>query len=98
MSIHTGHHGRQGHDGHGHDMQGHDKHAGHDPEMFRRRFWISLLATLPLVVTSEMVMDWFGYSIEFPGMAWVGPVLGTKSARRRVRPWRTCVVSASTWR
>jgi hypothetical protein len=22
---------------------GHDKHADHDPEMFRRRFWLSLL-------------------------------------------------------
>ena len=45
--------------------------------MFRRRFWLTLLATIPLVVTSEMVMDWFGYSIDFPGMAWVGPVLGS---------------------
>ncbi|HEU4841982.1 MAG TPA: HAD-IC family P-type ATPase, partial [Ilumatobacteraceae bacterium] len=62
-------------DGHGH--AGHDKHAGHDPEMFRRRFWLALLATIPLVVTSEMVMDWFGYSIDFPGIAWVGPVLGS---------------------
>ena len=62
-----------GHAAHG----GHDKHAGHDPEMFRRRFWLTLLATIPLVVTSEMVMDWFGYSIDFPGIAWVGPVLGS---------------------
>jgi Cu2+-exporting ATPase len=62
-----------GHEGH----QGHDKHAGHDPEMFRRRFWITLLLTIPLVVTSEMVMDWFGYSIDFPGMSWLGPVLGS---------------------
>jgi Cu2+-exporting ATPase len=45
--------------------------------MFRRRFWWSLLLTIPLVVTSEMVMDWFGYSIDFPGMSWGGPVLGT---------------------
>ncbi len=64
-----------GHDAHGH--AGHDKHAGHDPEMFRRRFWISLVLTIPLVVTSHMVMDWFGYSIDFPGMSWVGPVLGS---------------------
>jgi Cu2+-exporting ATPase len=56
---------------------GHDKHAGHDPEMFRRRFWISLLLTIPLVVTSEMVMDWFNYSIDFAGMSWLGPVLGS---------------------
>ena len=46
---------------------GHDKHAGHDPEMFRRRFWISLLLTIPLVVTSETVMDWFNYELDFPG-------------------------------
>jgi Cu2+-exporting ATPase len=24
-----------------------------------------------------MVMDWFGYRLDFPGIAWVGPVLGT---------------------
>jgi len=66
-------------DGHAADggHVGHDKHAGHDPEMFRRRFWVSLVLTVPLVVTSHMVMDWFGYSLDFPGIAWVGPVLGS---------------------
>ncbi len=59
--------------GHG----GHDKHAGHDPEMFRRRFWLSLCLTVPLVVTSEMVMDWFGYRSTSP--AWRGS--GRCSAR-----------------
>ncbi|MEV0903108.1 heavy metal translocating P-type ATPase [Actinoplanes sp. NPDC049802] len=29
------------------------------------------------MLTSHMIMDWFGYSLDFPGMAWVGPVLGT---------------------
>jgi Cu2+-exporting ATPase len=62
----------------GHDEHaGHDKHAGHDPEVFRRRFWLSLVLTLPLVATSDMVMEWFGYELSFPGMALVGPVLGT---------------------
>jgi Cu2+-exporting ATPase len=61
------------HTGHG----GHDKHAGHDPEQFRRKFWLSLALTVPIVVTSEMVMDWFGYSLDFPGMSWVGPILGS---------------------
>ncbi|MEO6988888.1 MAG: heavy metal translocating P-type ATPase, partial [Aquihabitans sp.] len=45
--------------------------------MFRRRFWWSLLITVPLVVTSQMVMDWFGYELNFPGVSLVGPVLGT---------------------
>jgi len=67
-------HGSRGdHTGHG----SHGGHAGHDPAIFRRRFWLSLALTVPLVVTSEMVMDWFGYSIDFPGMSWLGPVLGS---------------------
>ena len=45
--------------------------------MFRTRFWWSLLLTVPLVATSHMVMDWFGYSLDFAGIDWVGPVLGT---------------------
>jgi P-type Cu2+ transporter len=62
--------------GHGHDShQGHDKHAGHDPEAFRRRFWLTLLLTIPVVASSEMVMEWFGYELD--GVAWIGPVLGT---------------------
>ncbi|PZG19801.1 copper-translocating P-type ATPase [Micromonospora craterilacus] len=61
------------HAGHG----GHDKHAGHDPEVFRRKFWLSLVLTVPIVATSHMVMDWFGYRLEFPGIDLVGPVLGT---------------------
>ncbi|MGC4761894.1 heavy metal translocating P-type ATPase [Micromonospora sp. DT46] len=69
------HAGQHAHGAGGH--AGHDKHAGHDPEMFRRKFWLSLALTVPIVLTSEMVMDWFGYRLEFPGMAWVGPVLGT---------------------
>ncbi|GID49842.1 copper-translocating P-type ATPase [Actinoplanes capillaceus] len=63
------------HGGHGH--AGHDKHAGHDPEVFRRKFWLSLAMTIPIVATSHMIMDWFGYTLDFPGMSWVGPVLGT---------------------
>ena len=45
--------------------------------MFRRRFWLTLALTIPLVVTSHMVMDWFNYSIDLPLMGWYGPVLGT---------------------
>jgi Cu2+-exporting ATPase len=67
------------HEGHhGHDMHaGHDRHAGHDPEMFRRKFWLSLALTIPMVATSGMVMDWFGYRLDFPGIAWIGPLLGS---------------------
>ncbi len=56
---------------------GHGKHAGHHVEMFRRRFWVSLLLSIPVVATSHMVMDWFGYDLDFAGIEWVGPVLGS---------------------
>jgi Cu2+-exporting ATPase len=52
-------------------------HHDHHVAMFRRRFWLSLLLTVPIVATSHMVMDWFGYDLDFPGMGLVGPVLGT---------------------
>ena len=56
----------------------HDKHAGHDPEVFRRQFWVVLLLTLPVVIWSREVQEWLGYSPPaFPGSAWIPPVLGT---------------------
>jgi Cu2+-exporting ATPase len=69
----AGHDPHAGHDGHG----GHGGHAGHDPAVFRRKLWLSLALSIPIVVTSDMVMDWFGYSLDFPGISWVGPVLGS---------------------
>jgi P-type Cu2+ transporter len=47
--------------GHG-DHAGHDKHAGHSVAMFRDRFWLSVLLTLPILVWSETIQGWFGYA------------------------------------
>ncbi|MFP5328489.1 MAG: heavy metal translocating P-type ATPase, partial [Acidimicrobiia bacterium] len=55
----------------------HGKHAGHHTDAFQRRFWWSLLLTVPVVATSHMVMGWLGYELDFPGIDWVGPVLGS---------------------
>jgi P-type Cu2+ transporter len=55
----------------------HDKHAGHSPEMFKDRFWLTLLLSIPVVITSPMIMEWFGYRLDLPGIEWVPPVLGT---------------------
>ena len=75
VEVQTAAHHHEHHvSGHG-DHTAHDKHAGHDPEAFRRRFWLTLLLTIPVVISSEMVMEWFGYELD--GVAWVGPVLGT---------------------
>ena len=82
MTAHATH-DSVGHEQHGHGTRqpqphgGHGKHAGHHVATFRRRFWWSLLLSVPVVATSHMVMDWFGYDLAFAGVAWVGPVLGS---------------------
>jgi Cu2+-exporting ATPase len=46
--------------------------------MFRDRFWICLALTIPVVIYSPMVQEWFGYTAPtFPGSDWIAPVLGT---------------------
>jgi Cu2+-exporting ATPase len=56
---------------------GHANHAAHG-DVDRRRFWITLILAIPVVVYSETMQDWFGYSAPgFPGDGWVAPVLGT---------------------
>ncbi|MGC4780528.1 heavy metal translocating P-type ATPase [Micromonospora zamorensis] len=59
------------------ERAGHDKHAGHDPAMFRRRFWVCLALTIPVVLASHLVWDQLGLSWDVPGRSWVGPVLGS---------------------
>jgi Cu2+-exporting ATPase len=62
------------HGGHG----AHNKHAGHDPEAFRRQFWVVLLLTIPVVIWSHEVQMWLGYQASpFPGSEWIPPILGT---------------------
>ncbi len=67
---HDGHGGHEGHDGHeGHEgHEGHDKHAGHSVEMFRTRFWVCLVLTIPALFWEPMLQEWFGYRAPvFPG-------------------------------
>ncbi|MFP5505884.1 MAG: heavy metal translocating P-type ATPase [Gammaproteobacteria bacterium] len=46
--------------------------------MFRDKFWLSLVLTLPVVYWSEHVQMLLGYRAPaFAGSAWIGPVLGT---------------------
>jgi len=55
----------------------HDKHAGHDPDVFRRQFWIVLALTIPVVIWSREVQDWIGYSApRFTGSTYIPAVLG----------------------
>ena len=57
---------------------GHGKHAGHSPAIFRDRFWLSLVLTLPILYFSKQLQAWLGYqAAQFPGVGWLNPVLGT---------------------
>ncbi len=48
------------HDEHS-EHQDHDKHAGHSVAMFKDKFWLSLLLTLPVLVYSEMIQHWLNF-------------------------------------
>jgi Cu2+-exporting ATPase len=57
---------------------GHDRHEGHSVAMFRDRFWLSLLLTIPVVLWSHEVQMWLGYEAPaFPGSELIPPILGT---------------------
>jgi len=67
----TSEHGNHaGHEGHG----GHGDHA----EVFRRKFWLSLLLSIPVLVLSPMFADLLGYDAPtFTGSTRIPPILGT---------------------
>jgi Cu2+-exporting ATPase len=88
--MHEGH-GNQGqhdaHNDHGMDHNGHEghgvDHTGHEI-MFRNRFWLSLALTIPILLFSEMLQQWFGFSMPtFPGSQWIGPIFSSSS-------WAAC--------
>ena len=63
---------------HGDAHAAHDRHAGHSVAMFRDKFWLSLVLTLPVVAWSRDPQAWLGYTAPaFPGSDWIPPVLGT---------------------
>jgi Cu2+-exporting ATPase len=82
----TNHADSTGHEMHaGHQMpagsseqRGHGKHAGHSVAMFRDKFWVSLLFTLPTLVWGHMLQRALGYTApHFPGSQWIAPAFGT---------------------
>lgn len=63
-----------------HDPQNHNEHGthhggheGHSTEDFRKRFWISLSITIPILFLSPMLQHWAGVgdALRFPGAEYV---------------------------
>ncbi|MFC4451180.1 copper-translocating P-type ATPase [Halorussus aquaticus] len=49
-------------------------HAGHE-QMFRWRFFVSTLLSIPVLLYSEALQQWLGFSVPaFPGSEWINPV------------------------
>lgn len=68
---HSTHHEK--HEGHK-DGQAHVDHSGHE-SMFRKRFWICLALSVPVLIFSPQIQEWLAYSTpEFPGSQWIVPV------------------------
>ncbi|MAD98302.1 MAG: copper-translocating P-type ATPase [Flavobacteriaceae bacterium] len=65
-------HGSGGHSGHnpGHGQMGHDHHKMMVKD-FRKRFWISLIITIPILFLSPMIQEFFGYDLLLPGNPYI---------------------------
>ncbi|MCL4878927.1 MAG: heavy metal translocating P-type ATPase [Anaerolineae bacterium] len=66
---------------HKNHMEDHSSHAHHSADhtghelMFRNRFLVSLILTVPVLLYSPMIQDWFGFSMpEFSGSQLIAPI------------------------
>jgi Cu2+-exporting ATPase len=70
---HANHMAQSEHSGH-QDHRAHVDHSGHE-QMFRRKFWVSLVLSIPVLLFSPSIQAWLGYHLPaFPGSQWITPV------------------------
>ena len=62
---------------HGSGGGGHHDHHAMMVEDFKRRFWVCLGLTVPVLALSPMLQDWVGVDWRFPGDVWVLTALAT---------------------
>ena len=75
---------------------GHDRHAGHSVAMFRDKFWLSLALTVPVILLSHDVEEWFGYTIPMiPGIEYVPAILARSSSS--TADWSSSVEPRASW-
>ncbi|GAB3576860.1 heavy metal translocating P-type ATPase [Leifsonia lichenia] len=75
---HSAHdHSAHDHSAHDHSAHDHSGHAGHDPAVFRRKFWLTLVLTIPTLVFSHGLQDILGLSgPRFPGSQYIPAAFG----------------------
>ena len=73
---HTSQESHETHEEH-QDHGDHINHTGHE-EMFRRKFWISLVLSVPVLLYSPTIQQFFGFSMPtFPGSQYITPLFAT---------------------
>ncbi len=68
-----------------HKHTGHEKHTNHSSHTghahhikdFKKRFFISTILTIPVLLLSEMIQKWFGFEITVPYQKWILLVLSS---------------------
>ncbi len=71
-------HGKDDHSGHnpGHGQMGHDHHKMMIAD-FKKRFWVTLALTVPILLFSPMIQGFFGYELLLPGNPYILFALST---------------------
>ncbi len=64
-------HQQNQHDHNGHNHHSHQDHHRMMIEDFRKRFWISLIITIPVLLLSPMIQQWLGLDWQFQGDKYV---------------------------
>lgn len=66
--------GHNGHQDHSHNHGDHHKHMAED---FKKRFFISIFITIPVLLFSSTIQGWFGFELDFTGRSYVVFALAT---------------------
>ncbi|WP_343783296.1 copper-translocating P-type ATPase [Alkalibacillus silvisoli] len=80
---HHSHHAHDDHDHHGgdggHSGHGHHGHGDHGDMMadFKKRFFVTVILAIPIIILSDMIQMFFNYTVAFPGDTAVELILAT---------------------
>lgn len=73
---HSAHSGHEMHDSASaqNEHASHTDHSGHE-DVFRKKFWVSLALSIPVLLYTPMLQMWFGFKMpEFMGSQWILPL------------------------
>lgn len=86
MENHNHNHNHHHEHNHGHDHKSHDHHSGHNHgghdhqsmiDDFKKRFYISLVLSLPVLLFSPMIQGFLSFELNFEGMSYISAGLST---------------------